>query len=169
MYFFLPIINIVFTKNLNWRKILYIENVDGILLAFVTSFQKMELILIPTVFLFSQVLILFFGLSIIGEEIWIIMGMPMLFGAISSIFLLILIQKYIEIEEFRQLETIFRVLTILGGIGIILILAIQIFHKETGYGIFSLQTLVISIIGNVMAILCIIFLKKTFLTQGLSE
>ena len=142
---------------------------DVILLPSVTTFQKMELILIPTIFLFSQVLILLFGLSIIGEETWIIMGIPMLTGAIFSVIFLILIQKHIKIEEFRQLEVFFRVLTILGGIAIVLILAIQIFLHETGYVIFSLQTLIISVIGYVMSILCISYLKKTFPTQGLSE
>ena len=142
---------------------------DVILLLSVTTFQKMELILIPTIFLFSQVLILLFGLSIIGEETWIIMGIPMLLGAIFSAIFLILIQKHIKIEEFRQLEVFFRVLTILGGIAIVLILAIQIFLHETGYVIFSLQTLIISVIGYVMSILCISYLKKTFPTQGLSE
>ena len=154
---------------MKWRKISLLECVDVILLPLVTTFQKMELILIPTIFLFSQVLILVFGLSIIGEETWIIMGIPMLVGAVFSTILLILIQKYIQIEEFRQLEVIFRVLTILGGIAIVLILALQIFLHETGYVIFSLQTLIISVIGYIMSILCISYLKKTFPTQGLSE
>ena len=138
-------------------------------MASVTNFQKMELILIPAIFLFSQVLILLFGLSIIGEETWIVMGIPMMLGGILSAIILILILKYVKIEEFRQLEVFFRVLTILGGIAIILILAIQIFLHETGYVIFSLQTLIISIIGYAMTIMCISFLKKTFPIQGLSE
>ncbi|MCK4849130.1 MAG: hypothetical protein KAT16_08905 [Candidatus Heimdallarchaeota archaeon] len=138
-------------------------------MASVTNFQKMELILIPAIFLFSQVLILLFGLSIIGEETWIVMGIPMMLGGILSVIILILILKYVKIEEFRQLEVFFRVLTILGGIAIILILAIQIFLHETGYVIFSLQTLIISIIGYAMTIMCISFLKKTFPIQGLSE
>ncbi len=154
---------------MKWRKLPLPECVDVISLPSVTTFQKMELILIPTIFLFSQVLILVFGLSIIGEETWIIMGIPMMLGAVFSSIFLILIQKYIKIEEFRQLEVIFRVLTIFGGIAIVLILAIQIFLHETGYVIFSLQTLIISVIGYVMSILCISYLKKTFPTQGLSE
>lgn len=142
---------------------------DVISLVLVTTFQKMELILIPAIFLFSQVLILLFGLSIIGEETWIVMGIPMMLGGIFSLIFLILILKYVQIEEFHQLEVFFRVLTILGGIAIVLILAMQIFLHETGYIIFSLQTLIISVIGDVMTILCILFLKKTFPTQGLSE
>ena len=142
---------------------------EVILLVTVTTFQKMELILIPAIFLFSQVLILVFGFSIIGEEAWIIMGIPMMLGAILSAIFLIFILNYVQIEEFRQLEIFFRVLTILGGIVIILILVIQIFLYETGYFIFSLQALTISVIGDVMSILCILFLKKTFPTQGLSE
>jgi len=143
--------------------------VEVILLVTVTTFQKMELILIPAIFLFSQVLILVFGFSIIGEEAWIIMGIPMMLGAILSAIFLIFILNYVQIEEFRQLEIFFRVLTILGGIVIILILVIQIFLYETGYFIFSLQALAISVIGDVMSMLCILFLKKTFPTQGLSE
>jgi len=143
--------------------------VEVILLVSVTTFQKMELILIPAIFIFSQVLILVFGLSIIGEETWIIMGIPMMLGAGLSAIFLIFILNYIKIEEFRQLEVLFRVLTILGGIVIILILTIQIFLNETGYFIFSLETLTISIIGDVMSILCILFLKKIFSTQELSE
>jgi len=142
--------------------------VDVILLASVTTFQKMELILIPVIFLFSQVLILLFGLSIIGEETWIVMGIPMVLGAMFSTIILILILKNVQIEEFHQLEVFFRVLTILGGIAIIFIIFIQLFLHETGYIIFSLQTLIITVIGDVMTILCISFLKKT-ITQVLSE
>jgi hypothetical protein len=156
-------------KNLKWRKLPLPEFVDVNLLASVTTFQKMELILIPALFLFSQVLILVFGLSIIGEETWIIMGIPMMLGAIFSAIFLILILKYVQIEEFRQLEIFFRVLTILGGIAIVIILVAQIFLHETGYVIFSIQTLIISIIGYIMSILCISYLKKTFPTQELSE
>jgi len=97
------------------------------------------------------------------------MGIPMMLGAIFSVIFLILILKYVQIEEFRQLEIFFRVLTILGGIAIVIILATQIFLHETGYVIFSIQTLIISIIGYIMSILCISYLKKTFPTQGLSE
>jgi hypothetical protein len=97
------------------------------------------------------------------------MGIPMMLGAIFSAIFLILILKYVQIEEFRQLEIFFRVLTILGGIAIVIILVAQIFLHETGYVIFSIQTLIISIIGYIMSILCISYLKKTFPTQELSE
>ena len=76
---------------MNPRKLSIIEFTDVISLALVTSFQKIELILIPIIFLFSQVLILLFGLSIIGEETWIVMGIPMMLGAILSVIFLILI------------------------------------------------------------------------------
>jgi len=154
---------------LKWEELPITEFVDVIFLVSITTFQKMELILIPAIFLFSQVLILLFGLSIIGEETWIIMGMPMMLGGGFSVIFLILIQKYVQIEEFHQLEVFFRVITILGGIAIILVLVIQVFLQETGYIIFSLQTLIISVIGDIMTILCFSFLKKTFPTQGLSE
>ena len=135
----------------------------------VTTFQKMELILIPSIFIFSKVLILLFGLSILGEEIWIIMGIPMMIGVILSIASSILIQKKIEIVEFRQLETIFRVMAILGGVAIIFVIIIQIVLTNADYSIFSLQTLIISVIGDIMTIMCIIFLMKTFPTQEPSK
>jgi len=143
--------------------------VDGTLLISVTAFQKLELILIPTIFIFSQILILLFGLSILGEEIWIIMGTPMMLGAILSVIASIIILNYFQMVEFRQLEIIFRVLAILGGIAIIFVIIIQIVLADSGYVIFSLQTLIISVIGDIMTILCILFLKKTFPTQELSE
>ena len=142
---------------------------DGTLLIPVTAFQKLELILIPTIFIFSQILILLFGLSILGEEIWIIMGTPMMLGAILSVIASIIILNYFQMVEFRQLEIIFRVLAILGGIAIIFVIIIQIVLADSGYVIFSLQTLIISVIGDIMTILCILFLKKTFPTQELSE
>ena len=142
---------------------------DGTLLISVTAFQKLELILIPTIFIFSQILILLFGLSILGKEIWIIMGTPMMLGAILSVIASIIILNYFQMVEFRQLEIIFRVLAILGGIAIIFVIIIQIVLADSGYVIFSLQTLIISVIGDIMTILCILFLKKTFPTQELSE
>ena len=142
---------------------------DGTLLIPVTAFQKLELILIPTVFIFSQILILLFGLSILGKEIWIIMGTPMMLGVILSVISSIIILNYFQLVEFRQLEVIFRAMAILGGIAIICVIIIQIVLADSGYVIFSLQTLIISVIGDIMTILCIIFLKKTFPTQELSE
>jgi hypothetical protein len=143
--------------------------VDDISLIPVTTFQKLELILIPTIFIFSQILILLFGLSILGEEIWIIMGTPMMLGVILSVISSAIIVNYFQIVEFRQLEIIFRVMAILGGVAIIFVIIIQIVLAESGYGIFSLQALIISVIGDIMTILCIIFLKKTISTQELSE
>jgi hypothetical protein len=143
--------------------------VDDTSLIPVTAFQKLELILIPTIFIFSQILILLFGLSILGEEIWIIMGTPMMLGAILSVISSVIILNYIQLVEFRQLEIIFRVMAILGGFSIIIVIIVQIVLAESGYGIFSLQTLIISVLGDIMTILCIIFLKKTIPNHELSE
>ena len=132
---------------------------------FITTFQKIELVLIPIVFTFSQILVLSFGFSIIGEDIWNIMGFPMILGLFISILILLLIQRYLDIDEFTQLEVFFRRLTIVGGIVIVIIIAGQMLVKETGLIIFSIQTLIISVIGDIMTVLCIISLKKAITNQ----
>ena len=135
----------------------------------ITTFQKIELVLIPIVFIFSQILILLFGHSIIGQEIWGIMGFPMLLGFMLSISILVFIQRYMIINEFHQLEVLFRMITIIGGIIVVLIIAMQIIIQVTGYIIFSLQILIISIIGDIMTLLCIMFLRRVVFTQVPSE
>ena len=110
-----------------------------------TTFQTIELILIPITFVFSQVLVLFFGLSIIGDDIWIIIGIPMGFGIIISIFFSILFNQSKQISEFNQIESLLRWLTISGGFVLIVILISQIVVDLPGMTIIPLLSLAISI------------------------
>ncbi len=130
-----------------------------------SAFQTAELILIPLTFFFSQIIIILFGLEIIGENTWILMGIPIGIGVLVAIVLLVVVNNAVTINEFRQLEVMFRIITIIGGILFILILGIQIVFQITGILIFSLLTLVISIIGDIMTFQCISFLLRYILTQ----
>lgn len=135
----------------------------------ISTFQTAELVLIPITFVFSQILIILFGLSIIGEHTWTLMGVPMVVGGLIATSLIIVGNNKVEINEFRQLEIMFRIIAIIGGVLFILILGLQIIFQATGILIFSLLSLVISIIGDMMTIQCIYFLQKFVIGQDRSE
>ncbi|PWI49427.1 hypothetical protein CEE45_01135 [Candidatus Heimdallarchaeota archaeon B3_Heim] len=135
----------------------------------ISTFQTAELVLIPITFVFSQILIILFGLSIIGEDTWTFMGFPMVVGGLIAISLIIVLNNKVEINKFCQLEIIFRIITIIGGVLFILILGLQIIFQATGILIFSLLSLVISIIGDMMTIQCIYFLQKFVIGRDRSE
>ena len=135
----------------------------------VTRFQALELVLIPITFGFSQLLMILFGLSIIGDDIWSIIGIPVAFGAfISLVFLIVYLQSY-KITEFVQLESFFRLLTIFGGLSLIGILLFQFIIQISDWIIIQLLSLIIAIIGSVMTGMCIYFLWKLIFTQNLLE
>ena len=135
----------------------------------ISTFQTVELVLIPITFVFSQILIILFGLSIIGEDTWTLMGVPMVVGGLIATSLIIVGNNKVEINEFRQLEIMFRIIAIIGGVLFILILGLQIIFQATGILIFSLLSLVISVIGDMMTIQCIVFLQKYVIGQDRSE
>ncbi len=135
----------------------------------ISTFQTAELVLIPITFVFSQILIILFGLSIIGEHTWTLMGVPMVVGGLIATSLIIVGNNKVEINEFRQLEIMFRIIAIIGGVLFISILGLQIIFQATGILIFSLLSLVISIIGDMMTIQCIYFLQKFVIGQDRSE
>jgi len=135
----------------------------------ISAFQTAELVLIPITFIFSQILIIIFGLAIIGADTWTLMGFPMGIGGLIALVALIVVNINFEIKEFRQLEVMFRIFTIIGGLLFILIIGLQIILQSTGILIFSLLTLVISIIGDMMTIQCIIFLQKFVIQPNRSE
>ena len=135
----------------------------------ISTFQKMELVLIPITFVFSQFLIILFGLSILGDDTWTLMGIPMGIGGLVATIILIVLNTNTEISEFRHLEVLFRIITIIGGVVFILILGLQIIFQVTGLMIFSLLSLVISIIGDMMTIHCILFLWKFVIKQDRLE
>ena len=135
----------------------------------VTRFQALELVLIPITFGFSQLLMILFGLSIIGNDIWSIMGIPVGFGVILSLVFLVVYLHNHEISEFIQLESFFRFLTILGGISVIGILLFQFILQISYWVIIQLLSLTISIIGSIMTGMCIYFLLKLMFTQNLLE
>jgi hypothetical protein len=135
----------------------------------ISAFQTAELILIPITFIFSQILIIVFGLSILGADVWFLMGIPMGIGGLIAIFALVIVNLNIEMDEFRQLEVMFRIFSIIGGVVFILIIGVQIIFQTTGILIFSLLSLVISVIGDMMTIQCLYFLHKFVIKQDHSE
>ncbi len=123
-----------------------------------TRFQQLELILIPITFIFSQLLIFLFGISIIGEETIRIMGIPMTLGLLTAVILIFVIFQQIEIREFSQLEIIFRVLTIIGGGVLIVMISFQILLKVNSLDIIPILAFVIATIGDTMSMMCIYLL-----------
>ncbi len=138
-------------------------------MATLTSFQRFELVLIPSSFLFSQILVLIFGLNIIGSETWIIMGIPVLMGSLISIFIGYFLNQRNMVYEVKQLESLFRLLFLAGGGALIPLLLVQILDLLTVYSVFSLLSLIFSVLGGTMTISCFLLLRQTPSTHELSE
>ncbi|MFW9904485.1 MAG: hypothetical protein ACFFFH_09145 [Candidatus Thorarchaeota archaeon] len=134
-----------------------------------TSLQRFELVLIPTCFLFSQFFVLIFGLNLLGNETWMMMGIPVLLGAgISIIFGLYLNHKKF-VQEFKQLEILLRTLVIIGGGALIPLLLAQNFNFLSIYSIFSILSLIFSTLGGTMSISCLLLFWQTRFIQQTSK
>jgi hypothetical protein len=114
-------------------------------------------------------MILLFGVAIIGEQMFSVMGIPMILGFLAAVILIILLLHKITLKEFSEMEVIFRVLTIVGGILLIIIISLQIVLNATSLDIIPFLALIISTIGDMMSIICIYLLKKSFVTKGSLE
>jgi hypothetical protein len=123
------------------------------------------LILIPISFIFSQILIYLFGISVIGEEILSILGIPMIFGLFVAIILSYLLFQRTAIRKFSQIENIFRILTIIGGGVLIILICFQIILDIKSLDIIPFMALVISTIGDMMTIMCIYLLRNSFVKK----
>lgn len=132
-----------------------------------TSFQRLELFLIPIIFLMSLIFILLMGLNIIGIEVWTIMGIPFLFGSIIGSFIVYFVNKRKLLYNFTQLEKLFRVLVVGGGLALIPLLIVQILGFFRFALIFSILAFMFSLIGTTMVITCILFLCIQDFTQDL--
>lgn len=138
-------------------------------LTVITPFQKFELIAIPIVLVFSQIMILLFGITLIGNELLIIMGMPILLGSLISIFIVYLITRKYFISEFSQIERLFRILVLGGGGALIPFLLAQILDLLTEYLIFPILSFIFSLISGIMIISCLYLLYSTQLSRVPSE
>lgn len=134
-----------------------------------TTLQRFELILIPISFLFSLLLLFIFGISIIGSQTLVIMGIPVLLGSVISIVIGYLLNQRKSIQDFNQLETLFRLLVLGGGGVLIPILLIQLLELFTGYFILSVLSLVFSLLGGLISISCFLLLWRLRSIQHLSE
>jgi hypothetical protein len=118
-------------------------------------------------FVFSQILIFLFGISVIGKEILSILGIPMIFGLFAAIILSYLLFQRTAIREFSQIENIFRIFTIIGGGVLIVLICFQIILDIKSLDIIPFMALVISTIGDMMTIMCIYLLRIHLLRRSL--
>lgn len=134
-----------------------------------TSLQRFELVLIPTCFLFSQILVLLFGFNFLGNETWVMMGIPVLLGSLISIIFGYFLNHKKILQEFKQLETLFRILVLSGGGALIPLLLAQNFNLLPLYSIFSILSLIFSTLGGTMTISCFLLFWHTRLIKKPSE
>ena len=134
-----------------------------------TRFQRLELILIPVSFIFGQIMIFLFGISIIGQQMVIVMGIPMILGLLAAVILNFLLLQRIVLITFFQMEHIFRILTVIGGMLLLFIISLQILLDATSLDIIPLMALIISTIGDMMSIMCLISLKNHLLQRNLQN
>ncbi len=134
-----------------------------------TSFQRFELILIPISFILSLLLMLIFSLAIIGNQTLDIMGIPVLLGSGISILIGYLLNQRNLIQDFKQLEILFRLLVLGGGGVLIPLLLTQLLEVLTGYFILSVLSLVFSLLGGIMSISSLLLLWRARSIQPLLE
>ncbi len=134
-----------------------------------TSFQRLELILIPVAFFFSMIFIFLIGLIIIGLETWNIMGVPIILGSIIGIIVVFILIKKKLIISFNQLETLFRILVIIGGVALIpMIIGQMVMIIDTNM-IFSFLALIFTSLGSIMGITCVLLLYSSSITLESSK
>jgi hypothetical protein len=105
----------------------------------------------------------------IGEKMWIFMGIPILFGSGLSVLISYFLFQKKPIYEFKQLESYFRTLILVGGGALITVLLSQILGLLTGFLIFTVLSLVFSTLGGLMIISCLNLLCRSRPTLALSE
>jgi hypothetical protein len=97
------------------------------------------------------------------------MGIPVLLGSgISIIFGLYLNHKEV-VKEVKQLETLLRVLVIIGGGVLIPLLLVQNLNLLSIYSIFSILALIFSTLGGTISISCLLLLWETRFIHQSSE
>ncbi|MHA2278860.1 MAG: hypothetical protein ACXAC2_24030 [Candidatus Kariarchaeaceae archaeon] len=134
-----------------------------------SSFQRLELILIPVSFFFSLIFIFLIGLIIIGHETWDIMGVPIILGSIIGIIIVFILKQKKLINSFNQLETLFRILVIIGGVALIPMIIGQMIMNVDINIIFSFLALIFSSLGSIMGITCVLLLYSSNLTLESSK
>ncbi|MHA1969131.1 MAG: hypothetical protein ACW964_15195 [Candidatus Hodarchaeales archaeon] len=134
-----------------------------------TSFQQLELILIPVTFFFSLIFVFLIGLNIIGYETWDIMGVPIILGSIIGIIVIYILKQEKLIFSFNHLETLFRILVIIGGIILIPMIIGQMYGVLNTELVFSLLALIFTSLGTIMGIACVFLLYYSNLTLESSK
>ncbi|WP_455143233.1 hypothetical protein [Candidatus Hodarchaeum mangrovi] len=134
-----------------------------------TPFQRFELIIIPITVLISQVFIVLFGLSIIGENIINIIGLPSIFGYLLGVIVVYILDRKQQIRNFLQVERIVRSLVLLGGFILIPIILSQNFKIIPIFSIFSVLALIFALLGGILSFLCILLLWRFSVMQNFSE
>ena len=134
-----------------------------------SSFQRLELILIPVTFFFSLIFIFLIGLIIIGHETWDIMGVPIILGSIIGIIVVFILKQKKLISSFNQLETLFRILVIIGGVALIPMIIGQMIMIVDINMIFSFLALIFASLGSIMGITCVLLLYSSSLTLESSK
>ncbi len=134
-----------------------------------SSFQRLELVLIPVTFFFSLIFIFLIGLIIIGHETWDIMGVPIILGSMIGIIVVFILKQKKLIISFNHLETLFRILVIIGGVALIpMIIGQMIMIVDTNM-IFSLLALIFTSLGSIMGITCALLLYSSSFTLESSK
>ncbi|MHA1226969.1 MAG: hypothetical protein ACTSR2_00750 [Candidatus Hodarchaeales archaeon] len=97
------------------------------------------------------------------------MVLPSLFAFILSIATFIALDKKETIVSFNQLEKMVIKIVLLGGILIVPILLGQVMNIVPLQSIFSLLSFILSLIGGVLGISCLMLLWRLSLIQKFSK
>lgn len=134
-----------------------------------TPFQQFELIIIPITVLISQFFILLFGISIIGENIIAIIGIPSTIGYLLGAIIVYILDRKRQIRSFNQVERMVRSLVVLGGFILIPIILSQNFDIIPIFTTFSVLSIIFALLGGVLSFLCILLLWRYLVIQNFSE
>jgi len=132
-----------------------------VILEELSALQRLELILIPATVLFGQILMIFLTLTIIGEEAWIIIALPVLMGFGLSLFIGFLIDLKNPVSKFNHLEILFRIIVIIGGLLLVPILIMQLLEVIEGFILLSILAFFFSTVGGIMIFLCLLLLWRS--------
>ncbi len=104
-----------------------------------------------------------------GNDIWSYLGIPTLLGLGVGILIGFFNDRKYTLHRFNQLELIFRLVTIGGGITLIPILIAQVYSLIYLYSVFSLLSFILSLMEGLLTEICILLLWRTKPIQDFSE
>lgn len=132
-----------------------------------TTFQRFELVIIPISFSLSELFMLSLASMFLGDDALSVLGVPFVVGITVSLPILAILDRGQWFESFQRLETVLRLLVVVGGAALVPVLLSQLVMPFSGYQIFFFLALIFSALGGTITLSCLLVLWRSMSIQPL--